>query len=101
MPSYVKISMAEYTALLEAARPPVPAPSSQRSALGAAVGLITARLGGIPATAREIAPGTDPDAIIGALVMIIAAMMRGATLDHGADLLQALGLIGADQEGQR
>jgi hypothetical protein len=101
MSSYVKISTAEYTALLEAARPPVPAPPGQHSPLGAAVGLITAKLGGIPATAREIAPGTDPDAIISALVMLISAMMRSATLDHGADLLQALGLIGAGEEGQR
>jgi hypothetical protein len=101
MSNYVKISIAEYTALLEAARPPIPVPSSEHSALGAAVGLITAKLGGIPATAREIAPGTDPGAIIGALVMVIAAMMRSATLDHGSDLLQALGLIGAGDEGQR
>jgi hypothetical protein len=98
MSSYVKLSIAEYNALLDAARPPIPTPPSQRSALGVAVALVTAKVGSIPASVGEIAPGSDRDAVISSLVMIMAAMMRSTTSDHGADLLQALGLLGADEE---
>lgn len=99
--SYVRLSLPEYHALLEAARPSIPAPPSRGSAFGTAVGLITARMGGIPTTVAELAPGVDRDAVIASLVMLLAAMMRAATPDHGADLLAALGLIGADGEDQR
>ncbi|MGH3408120.1 MAG: hypothetical protein ACRDRJ_37315 [Streptosporangiaceae bacterium] len=101
MTGHVKLSIPEYNALLDAARPAVPVPPSQHSEFGVAVALVTARVGGIPATAREIAPTADRDAVITSLVTVVTAMMRSATSDHGADLLQALGLIGADEADRR
>lgn len=87
-------------AALRAARPQQPEPQTGATwqGLAAAIGLITAQLGGQPVSFRRTA-GTDAG-VVDALVMLTASMCRNLLDDEGTEVLRDLGLM-ALEEGTR
>lgn len=96
-PGCVVIRLADLAALLAA----VPAPEPPRraddawSGLGAAVAMLTARLGKQDVGPGQLAEGIPPEHIITALVAMAAAGLRGCLEDGAETFLRDLGLIAA------
>jgi hypothetical protein len=64
--------------------------------IAAAVGLVSARLGGLRIGHGDLAPDIPPAAVLAALLMITAAIVRAELgTEDGAHVLRALGLLAA------
>jgi hypothetical protein len=77
--------------------PPAPAAAADWEGLSAAVALATARLGGTAASRGDLAPDVSPDAILGALLILVTAALREFLPDAGTRLLRDLGLAAAEE----
>jgi hypothetical protein len=100
MTKYIVLPLEEYTELVNAAAtPPVPTPSPPPATggLAAAVGLLTAKLAGIPAVAQEF--DADPAAVIRALVVLCTTLLGHLLPDSAQGLLTDLGLSAQDEPG--
>jgi hypothetical protein len=64
--------------------------------IAAAVGLVSARLGGLRLGHGDLAPDVAPTVVLAALLMITAAIVREELgTEDGAHVLRALGLLAA------
>lgn len=107
-PGHVLIRLADLAALIAAQRgqpSPGPAPAGPPrqtgdawSGLGAAVAMCTAHLGeNRDLGHRQLAQGIPPELIIGPLVAMAAAALRGCLEDGAEAFLRDMGLLAAAQ----
>ena len=68
-------------------------------ALRATVALLTARIDGTHITAEDLAPDVPADAVLRIVTAIAASALRELLPDHGARVLQDLGIAAAMDTG--
>ena len=103
-PGHALIRLSDLAALLDSRgdRPPqAPGAAAAYSAtwegLAVATSMLTVELGGHQVSRADLAGGVSPEAVIGALVTVGAAVLRGHQADSAPGFLEYLGLIAASR----